>query len=341
LAGGLHRPWPSAAGPHLGDLVVLTPAAAGWSYAGLQVLRLEPGTTRTIATGESELFVLPLSGGGLSIEVAAEATPTVTEARFRLTGRASVFERVTDFAYVGRNSLIRVINAPGPEGAGGSEGSEGAGVAEVALPSAVCEYRLPPRYGPAASVPVEVRGAGPATRQVTNFGSPDVWEHADRLIACELITPAGNWSSYPPHKHDLTDPCPVPNEEIYFFKIAGPDRVTPSREGFGLHRTFTGPEHAEAGLVELDETVEVRDGDVFCIPHGYHGPCAAAPGYDMYYLNVLAGPAVGAQRSMAFCDDPAHAWVRDTWPSTPIDPRCPVTSANGRLGQRPPRPNSP
>jgi 5-deoxy-glucuronate isomerase len=165
---------------------------------------------------------------------------------------------------------------------------------------------------------------------VTNFGSPGVWDHAERLIACELITPAGNWSSYPPHKHDITDPCQVANEEIYFFKIAGSDGVTPSRDGFGLHRTFTGPEHVKAGLSELDETVEVRDGDVFCIPHGYHGPCIAAPGYDMYYLNVLAGPGTGAERSMAFCDEPAHAWVRDTWADTPTDPRCPVTTAKGR-----------
>jgi 5-deoxy-glucuronate isomerase len=314
----LHRPWLSATGPESGDLVVLAPASAGWTYAGLHVLRLEPGSMRTVATGESEVFVLPLAGG-LTIEVAEDSAPAVTEIRLGLTGRASVFERVTDFAYVGRNSLIRMVSANG---------------AEVALPSAVCEHRLPPKYGPSGPVPVEVRGAGPASRQVTNFGAPGAWDHAERLIACELITPAGNWSSYPPHKHDLTKPCPVPNEEIYFFKIAGPDQVTPSREGFGLHRTFTGPEHAEAGLVELDETVEVRDGDLFCIPYGYHGPCVAAPGYDMYYLNVLAGPGTGAERSMAFCDDEAHAWVRDTWATLPVDPRCPVTSAEGRVEAR-------
>jgi 5-deoxy-glucuronate isomerase len=316
---GLYRPWLSATGPESGDVVQLTPESAGWSYAGLRVLRLEPGVMRTIATGANEVFVLPLAGG-LTLEVAAAATPATTEARFGLTGRSSVFERVTDFAYVGRDSLLRMISANG---------------AEVALPSAICEQRLPPKYGPADQVPVEVRGAGPATRQVTNFGSPGVWDHAERLIACELITPAGNWSSYPPHKHDVTDPCPVANEEIYFFRIAGPDGVTPSREGFGLHRTFTGPEHLKAGLAELDETVEVRDGDLFCIPYGYHGPCVAAPGYDMYYLNVLAGTGTGADRSMAFCDDLAHGWVRDTWSGTPIDPRCPVTTADGRVHPHP------
>jgi 5-deoxy-glucuronate isomerase len=157
---------------------------------------------------------------------------------------------------------------------------------------------------------------------VTNFGVPGVWDHADKLNACELITPDGNWSSYPPHKHDNTEPCTVINEEIYYFRIAGRDGVLPSREGFGFHRTYTGDG-------DLDENVRVRDGDVFLIPRGYHGPCVAAPGYPMYYLNVLAGPA--EQRSMAFCDDPAHGWVRDSWAEMPTDPRCPVTNAKGRV----------
>jgi 5-deoxy-glucuronate isomerase len=314
----LYHPWLSMTGPESGDLVVLTPKEAGWDYAGLHVLRLEPGRMRTVVTGESEVFVLPLAGG-LTIEVAEASAPAITETRLGLAGRASVFDRVTDFAYVGRNSLIRMISAHG---------------AEVALPSARCENRLPPRYGPASGVAVEVRGAGPASRQVTNFGSPGVWEHAERLMAVELITPGGNWSSYPPHKHDPTQPCSVVNEEIYFYKIAGPDGISPSREGFGLHRTYTGPEHSDAGLTEIDESIEVRDGDVYCVPHGYHGPCAAAPGYDMYYLNVLAGPNTGTGRSMAFCDDVAHAWVRDSWAKRPIDPRCPVTTAHGRVDGR-------
>jgi 5-deoxy-glucuronate isomerase len=324
-----HYPWLSSTGPESGDVVQVTPKQAGWTYAGLLVLRLEPGVMRTVSTGDAEVFVLPLSGG-LTIEVADASSPTVTETRLGLTGRASVFERVTDFAYVGRGSLLRLISAHG---------------AEVALPSAVCERRLPAMYGPATGAPVEVRGAGPATRQVTNFGVPGVWDHAEKLVCCELITPPGNWSSYPPHKHDVTQPCAVANEEIYFFRIAGPDGVTPSREGFGLHRTYTGPEHADAGLRTVDQTVEVRDGDVFVIPHGYHGPSVAAPGYPMYYLNVLAGP--GRERSMAFCDDPAHAWVRDTFDREPPDPRCPVTTADGRrdgrsvAADRPPENRSP
>ncbi len=313
----LHHPWLTLAGGDAGDLLTLTPARAGWTYSGLRLIRLEPGELRRFATGEDEMFVLPLTGG-LTLEVAATESPNTTEARYALKGRSSVFDRVTDFAYIGRDSNVTMVSANG---------------AEVALPSAVCERRLEPRYGPAEKVPVGLRGSGPATRQVNDFGVPGVWDHADKLIAVELITPPGNWSSYPPHKHDLTAPCPVVNEEIYFYRIAGHDQITPSREGFGYHRTYTGPEHEGAGLEPLNEYIEVRDGDLVTIPYGYHGPCVAAPGYPMYYLNVMAGPA--PERALQFCDDQAHGWVRDTWPDQNIDPRCPVTSHEGRLdGQR-------
>jgi 5-deoxy-glucuronate isomerase len=297
----LHRPLGTLS--ENGDPVRLTPDSAGWVYTGLRVLRLAPGSSRVVDTGTFEAFVLPLSGG---------CTVAVDDHRFELTGRDSVFTRVTDFAYVPRDAEVELSTVDG---------------IEVALPMARCARRLEPRYGPAEGVPVEVRGAGQATRQVTNFGVPGQWDHADKLNACELITPAGNWSSYPPHKHDEVSECEVVNEEIYYFRIAGRDGVTPSREGFGLHRTYTSDG-------ALDEDVAVRDGDVFLIPRGYHGPCVAAPGYPMYYLNVLAGPA--DDRSMAFCDDPAHGWVRDTWNDLPTDPRCPVTSAEGLVDRRMP-----
>jgi len=294
-----------------GSIVNLTPEDAGWAWTGLQVLALAPGVPRTVHTGASEAFVLPLAGG-LRVDVAADAG-AAQSASFDLQGRDSVFTRITDFAYVGRDSAVTLTSAGG---------------AEVALPTARCETARPPAYGDAESVPVEVRGAGPATRQVANFGVPGVWDHAEKLICCELVTPPGNWSSYPPHKHDASEPCPVVNEEIYYYRIAGEDQVTPSRTGFGYHRTYTGPEHEEAGLAALNELVEVRDHDVVLVPHGYHGPCIAAPGYPMYYLNVMAGP--GEQRALAFCDDPAHGWVRDSWTGAEPDPRCPVTSAAGR-----------
>jgi 5-deoxy-glucuronate isomerase len=225
-----------------------------------------------------------------------------------------VFTRVTDFCYAGRDSVVTLTAE--------RSGSESA--IEVALPSARCDRSLPARYGPAEAVPVEVRGGGSATRQVTNFGVPGVWDHADKLICCELITPPGNWSSCPPHKHDASSPCPVVNEEIYNYRIAGPDQSTPSREGFGYHRTYTGSGHADAGPAPLDDLFEVRDHDVVTVPHGYHGPCIAAPGYPMYYLDVMAGPV---ERAMQFCDDAAHHWVRATLDGTEPDPRCPWTSA--------------
>ncbi|MEV0465940.1 5-deoxy-glucuronate isomerase [Nocardia tengchongensis] len=300
----LHRPAGTLADS--GDPVWLTPEGAGWSYAGLRVLRLGAGERRVLHTGEFEAFVLPLAGA---------CTVRVDGLVFELAGRDSVFTRVSDFAYVPRDAEVELSTVAG---------------IEMALPMARCTRRLEPKYGPAERIPVEVRGAGPATRQVTNFGTPGAWDHADKLNACELLTPDGNWSSYPPHKHDEASECEVVNEEIYYFRIAGRDGITTSPEGFGLHRAYT---HDGS----LDENVAVRDGDVFLIPHGYHGPCVAAPGYPMYYLNVLAGPA--PERSMAFCDDPAHAWVRAEWARQTPDPRCPLTShagpvtaPEGRLG---------
>ena len=284
-----------------GAVLDITPEGAGWDWTGLRVLRLAPGEPTTFRTGDSELFVLPLAG---SLDV------VVGGREFHLRGRESVFSRVTDFCYVGRDSVATLRSEAG---------------AEVALPSSRCEVAFPPAYGAAEDVPVEVRGAGPATRQVANFGVPGVWDNADKLICCELLTPEGNWSSYPPHKHDASEPCRVVNEEIYYYRIRG-------EGGFGYHTTYTGAEHEAAGLAPIDETHRVRDHDVVLVPHGYHGPCVAAPGYEMYYLNVMAGP--GAERELAFCDDPAHGWVRDSWTNQPTDPRCPMTSAAGREGPR-------
>lgn len=296
VAVTLHRPSGSLRAGS--DPVALTPDEAGWSYTGLRVLDLPAGSSRTLRTGEYEAFVLPLAGS---------AVLAVDGERFELHGRDSVFTRVSDFAYVPRDAELSVSSREG---------------LLAALPMARCTRRLAPKYGPAERVPVEVRGAGRATRQVTNFGVPGVWDHADRLMACELITPDGNWSSYPPHKHDAFGEHEVVNEEIYYFRIADLDGITPARTGFGVHRTYT----ADGAI---DKTVTVRDGDVFLIPRGYHGPCVAAPGYPMYYLNVLAGP--GPRRSMAFCDDPAHAAVREAWATETADPRCPVTDHRGRV----------
>jgi len=264
--------------------LVITPERAGWAYSGLKVLTLPPGGTHTWATGEDEILVLPLSG---SAEVTCE------KQTFTLTGRRSVFSRVSDFCYAPRAATVTVTSAEG---------------GSFAVPSARCTRRLEPRYGPADAVPVELRGAGQASRQVNNFCSPQGFD-CDKLIAVEVLTPGGNWSSYPPHKHDETRADEAELEEIYYFET----------QGLAYQRVYG------TKARPIDVLAEVGPGDVVLIPHGWHGPSIAAPGYDLYYLNVMAGPE--PERAWRFCDDPAHAWIRGTWADREIDPRLPLTSA--------------
>jgi len=272
----------------------VTPSSAGWSYCGLRIARIAAGETIELETGEEEFALLPLAG---SVEGRAD------EYSFTLQGRESVFARVTDWAYMPIHTHVYVYSAAG---------------AELALASARADRPFEPRYVPATSVPVEVRGAGQATRQIVNFLAPGAFDEVDRLIAVEVLTPDGNWSSYPPHKHDDTPGSLANNEEIYYFRLGRKGSVETSDEGFALHRTYT----ADGSI---DETVVVRDGDVFLVPRGYHGPSVAAPGYPLYYLNVMAGP--NPERTMAIVDDPAYAWVRESWTGMPTDSRVPMIVA--------------
>ena len=270
--------------------LVVTPEAAGWEYSSLRVLALEPGGSATLGTGEDETVVLPLAGSCV-VEVDGE--------RFELAGRRSVFSRVTDFAYVPRDAQVTLTSAGG---------------GRFALPAARATRRLPARYGPAEGVSVELRGAGAASRQVNNFCMPGTFE-ADRLIAVEVLTPGANWSSYPPHKHDEERDGESVLEEVYYFEVADSPGGTP---GVGYQRvSASGPDR------QVDVCAEVRTGDTVLIPHGWHGPSMAAPGYDLYYLNVMAGP--GAERAWRICDHPDHAWVRGTWDDQQVDPRLPLT----------------
>ncbi len=278
----LHRPHGSLSTGS--DPVSLTPERAGWSFCGLHVLRLEPGEHRSLRFPTDEVAVVPLSGS-CEVETAAD--------HFELTGRTDVFSSVTDLCYLGVGSKFEIWSEEG---------------GEFALATARASHPRPARYHPASDVAVEIRGAGAATRQINGLLSADV-EGPEKLIVVEVLTPEGNWSSYPPHKHDELSADEVPLEEIYYFRIDGDD-------GFGFHRTYTSDG-------EIDETVTVVDGDVFLIPRGYHGPCVAAPGYDMYYLNVMAGPA--EERVWLICTDPRHAWVWDAWAGVPPDPRLPMT----------------
>jgi 5-deoxy-glucuronate isomerase len=284
--------WPAGTASESSDPVVMTPALAGWRYTGLRVIRLAPGEIRTIATGSREMLVLPLSGG-CRVDIGAE--------RYGLDGREGVFEGITDFAYLPVASDA-TISSPGG--------------CEVALPSAVASRKLPTAHVQAKDVQVETRGAGSATRQVNNLfvagGAP-----GHRLVVVEVLTPGGNWSSYPPHKHDdASNAGESELEEIYYFRIQG-------RGGFGMHRTYTSD-----GVI--NETAAVHDGDVFLVPRGYHGPCVAPPEFPMYYLNVLAGASDA--RSLGFSDDPAYAWIRDSWKQLPRDPRVPLVTPVGAAG---------
>jgi 5-deoxy-glucuronate isomerase len=160
------------------------------------------------------------------------------------------------------------------------------------------EKLYPARLVTPSDVDIEIRGAGNATRQINGIFKPGF--PADKLIVVEVYTPAGNWSSYPPHKHDVHNPPgEVDLEEFYYYQIDRP-------EGFAIQKVYTADRHLD-------------DGDMVLVPEGYH-PMVAAHGYNAYYLNVLGGSA----RSLAASDDPQYEWVRQTWGE--LDPRLPVVS---------------
>jgi 5-deoxy-glucuronate isomerase len=265
--------------------VDVTPESAGWGYTSLRIVELAAADQHRFATGEDEVLVVPLSG---SVEVG------LGDEVLELAGRPDVFVGPTDVAYVGRDTEVTLSSASG---------------GRFALCGARTPHSLPARRLPAADVPVELRGAGQCSRLVRNFGTPDALP-AGAIVACEVITPGGNWSSYPAHKHDELSASESVLEEIYYFEIAAGPNGEP---GLGLFRTSSSPGH------EIDLCEEVRDRDVILVPYGWHGPAAAAPGHDMYYLNVMAGP--GPERAWRITDHPEQAWVRGTWADQAVDPR--------------------
>ncbi|MFI0894922.1 5-deoxy-glucuronate isomerase [Streptomyces sp. NPDC020983] len=286
-----------------------------WRHTTLRVADLAAGESRTLRAGEWEHVVVPLSGGVHVTAVTADGGTHAVD----LAGRAGVFAGPTDTAYVPAGARITLraergaarVALAGGLVPGGGTGSPGG-------------HRF--RRLAADEVPVERRGAGTASRQVRNFGVPGVLD-ADALIACEVVTPAGNWSSWPPHKHDTERPGEeTALEEIYYFETrsTGPRGTDP----VGYQRVY-----ASDGGRPIDVLAEVRTGDVVLVPYGWHGPSIAAPDADLYYLNVMAGP--GPQRAWLICDDPAHAWVRDTWAGRPFDARL---APPGALPTIPPTP---
>jgi 5-deoxy-glucuronate isomerase len=284
--------------------VAVDDALPGWQHTGLHVVTLDAGQTWAIGEPGWEYVVVPLKGAATVSCV--DAAGSKNEAT--LAGRASVFAGPTDVAYAPAGSSLTLTGTA----AGSRIAVCAAGVRRD------CGSRF--RYVPGGEVPVELRGAGSCSREVRNFAVPQSLEAA-AIIACEVVTPAGNWSSYPPHKHDEDrDGVETELEEIYYFETQVEGGRSASRaaqsDPLGYQRVYGTAERP------IDVFAEVRTGDVVLVPHGWHGPSMAAPGYDLYYLNVMAGP--GDVRAWLICDDPNHGWVRDTWDGLAVDPRLPV-----------------
>lgn len=283
-------PWSISLGAH--DSSVDVP---GWEHTGLKVAELAPGATVELPASAEERIVIPLSGA---------FTATADGVAHELAGRASVFDGPSDVLYTGTGTGLTITSAAG---------------GRVAIALAPAKQSYPARLVTAAQTPVELRGAGNCSRQVHNFGTPAALE-ADRFIVCEVITPSGNWSSYPPHKHDEEKDGETNLEEIYYFETrTAPGSAAPSPgDPLGYARVYASDDRP------IDVAAEVRTGDVVLVPYGWHGPAMAAPGYDLYYLNVMAGP--GRVREWLISDDPHHGWVRSTWAAHEIDPRLPFTA---------------
>lgn len=268
----------------------------GWQYTGIRIAELGDGDTAALTDTGVERIIIPLTG---SFDVVHHHA--AGDENTHLHGRASVFDGPTDVLYLPTGSTAEIT-----------------GSGRVAVAEAPTKEPKEWKYIAPAGTPVELRGAGRSSRQVHNFGTPEALDAA-RLIVCEVITPGENWSSYPPHKHDEYIPGHESKlEEIYYFESA-PSRVGGREDkadgAFGMFSTYGSP----AG--DIDINAMVYTGDIALVPYGYHGPAVAAPGYDLYYLNVMAGP--DPERIWLINDDPAHGWVRDTWEGQEFDDRLP------------------
>lgn len=249
-----------------GRIHSVTPQSAGWTYVGFDVYRLKKGAELARKMEGREACLVLLSG---KARVKAGALDTG-----EIGGRNSPFEADPWSVYVPAQSEWTL---------------QAASDCEVAVCTAPATGKLPPRVIAPKDVGQETRGAGTNTRYVRNI-LPEGKE-AESLLVVEVITPPGHWSSYPPHKHDR-DALPDESllEETYYHRINPP-------QGFALQRVYTDDR-------SLDETLAARDGDVVLVPKGYH-PVGAPHGYEVYYLNVMAGP----KRIWRFHNDPDHEWL--------------------------------
>jgi 5-deoxy-glucuronate isomerase len=249
-----------------GRVIHVTPKTAGWTYVGFDLWKRKLGELATGTDTRRETCLVFVSGRG-SVRVGSEEFGI-------LGGRASPFEGKPWSVFIPPGLVWSV------------EATEDLVLAVCTAPS---KSKLPPRVIAPDVLVTETRGKGSNTRHVTNI-LPE-WEMADSLLVVEVITPAGNTSSYPPHKHDEDN---LPNEslleETYYHRLSPP-------QGFAFQRVYTDDR-------ELDEAMAVEDGDVTLVPRGYH-PCATCHGYDLYYLNVMAGP----HRTWKFHNAEEHEWL--------------------------------
>lgn len=280
----------------------VTPSDAGWDLLGVETRRLARGETWSHETGACEVALVIL-GGRCSVR---SSRGTWDE----IGGRDDVFGGIAHALYLPRGTEFELRAL-----------SESLELAHAWVPS---DQDHEPAYVRPSDCRVELRGGHNATRQINHIIPPGFGCH--RIVSCEVYTPGGNWSSYPPHKHDdhrIGDAGEVLEadlEEVYLYRIreaAGP-RPDGAPRGYAVQHIYTDDR-------TLDELVAARDHDIVLVPEGYH-PVSAAYGYDCYYLNFLAGSA----QSLACTDDPDHAWTKDTWDRQ--DPRIPMVTAEETAG---------
>ncbi len=251
----------------------------GFEYLGFRAKKLAAGERFSEETGGREVAIV-LLGGMCSVTSTAGDFP-------KIGGRRDVFSGLPHTLYLPIETAYTLTTQEG---------------CDVAWCYSKAETKHPAALVGPEDVRVEIRGGANATRQINHMIQPGF--DGGRILICEVYTPGGNWSSYPPHKHDVHNPPgEVDLEEIYYYRVDKP-------EGYAIQKVYTADR-------KIDETITVRDGELVLVPEGYH-PVVAAHGYNVYYLNALAGSA----RSMAASDDPQYAWVRDTWKD--LDPRLPL-----------------
>ncbi|ROQ30306.1 5-deoxyglucuronate isomerase [Frondihabitans sp. PhB188] len=263
------------------DWGVITPEIAGWEFITFEVRVFERGEKLVLDSDGVERALVNLSG---------DFTADVDGTTYEFGGRSTVFDGLGHTLYVPLGSTVTINATDG---------------AELAIATSPATEKHDVVLVTPADLPLQARGAGTATRQVATPMSPDF--PADRLHVVEVYTPGGNWSSYPPHKHEHDEDGEAQLEEIYYY------RLRDSENGWALQRVYS-PERS----FELD--VPVRDGDICLLPWGYH-TTVAAHDQDLYYLNVLAGPAPA--RTLQARQDPVFAGAQAKWDDLAVDDRVP------------------